>query len=172
MNTPAAARIWWMASLLALGALAGCSNSTQNTPTDRNDLSKMHTDRLTIKGHTFTAWLALTLDEQQKGLMQVPQEALATLPDGSHPGMLFVFPTEQMLSFWMLNTISPLDIIYFRADGVIVRKYTMAPLETRLYPSIEPAMYALEVRAGLLDELGIGPGDRVELPSSVLNLQP
>jgi len=171
MKTFVAALKWWMV-LPAVATLAGCSGSTQTVPADRNDLSKMQTDRLTIKGHTFTAWLALTPEEQQKGLMQVPQEALATLPDGSHPGMLFVFPNEQILSFWMFNTISPLDIIYFRADGMIVRKYTMAPLETRLYSSIEPAMYALEVRAGLLDELGIGPGDRVELPSSVLNLQP
>lgn len=148
-------------------ALTGCAAQSPGTASDRNDLSAMKTARIQIKGHTFEVWLALEPDEQQKGLMQVTADQLASLPD-AHRGMLFVFPTEQILSFWMYNTITPLDIIYFQSDGLIVSRYTMAPHETRLYPSIEPARYALEVRAGLLEELDIGPGDRVELPSPLL----
>jgi uncharacterized membrane protein (UPF0127 family) len=84
--------------------------------------------------------------------------------------MLFVFGDEELRSFWMYNTIIPLDIVYMRSDGVIVSTHTMAPLETRLYPSVEPAQFALEVRAGLLGELGIGVGDRAEIPSSILKV--
>src|SRR4029079_9386003 len=100
--------------------------------------------------------------------MNTTVDQLATMPDGTERGMLFIFETERPLSFWMLNTIIPLDIVYIRGDGRIVKKYTMAPLETRLYPSVEPALYALEMRAGLLDTLGVGPGDLVEIPDSIL----
>jgi len=151
------------------GLLLDCRALPPGGPTDRNNLEAMQKARLNIKGHAFEVWLALTPEQQEKGLMQVKAEQLAALPDGTNRGMLFVFPTERPLSFWMQNTITPLDIIYIRGDGHIVRKYTMAPLETRLYPSVEPAMYALEVRAGLLDELGIGPGDQVEIPDLLSN---
>ncbi len=150
--------------LLGLSAalLCGCAQQSAD-PEDRNNLDVMNKTRIEIKGHTFEVWLARTPSEQEHGLMQVTAEQLAALPDGSHRGMLFVFTAERQLSFWMYNTITPLDIVYIRGDGVIVRKYTMAPLETRLYPSVEPAMYALEVRAGLFAELGIAPGDTVQI---------
>jgi uncharacterized protein len=86
--------------------------------------------------------------------------------------MLFVFDFEQPLSFWMKNTIIPLDIAYIRTDGTIVKTYTMAPLETRTYPSIERARYALEVQAGLLDELGIQAGHTAEIPDGLLKRSP
>ncbi|MCL2330586.1 MAG: DUF192 domain-containing protein, partial [Phycisphaerae bacterium] len=85
--------------------------------------------------------------------------------------MLFVFSNERSLGFWMANTITALDIAYIAADGRIVRTYTMAPLETRTYPSIEPAQFALEVRAGLFAELGIAAGQYVDIPESVLKSQ-
>jgi uncharacterized membrane protein (UPF0127 family) len=135
----------------------------------------MDTARIQINACVFEVWLARTASEQEKGLMNTPVEALAPIPDDSgqglpdiQRGMLFVFPSERFCSFWMLNTVIPLDIAYVNADGQIITTYTMAPLETRLYPSVEPAMFALETRAGLLAELGIGPGDRVEIPEAVL----
>ncbi len=82
--------------------------------------------------------------------------------------MLFLFDQEMVLSFWMSNTITALDIAYIAPDGRIVKTYTMAPLETRIYPSIEPAQFALEVRAGLFAELGIVAGTYVEIPDSLL----
>ncbi len=152
------------------GLAAGCSGSA--TPENRNELDSMQKARITIKGTNFEVWLALTPLQQERGLMQVTEQQLAPLQDGTQRGMLFVFSDERQLSFWMYNTIIPLDIGYIRADGEIVSKYTMAPLETRLYPSVEPAQFALELRAGLLDELGIGVGDHVELPDSVLKSIP
>ena len=140
-----------------------------------NDLQAMQTARIEIKGHVFEAWLARTSDELETGLMNTPEEALAPIADPAgegqpdiQRGMLFIFRSEQILSFWMLNTIIPLDIAYINQDGEIVKTYTMAPLETRQYPSHEPAMFALEMRAGLLAELGIGLHDHVEIPEAVL----
>jgi len=170
---------------VTVGVLVGCGGGAeQNASTGgdktaseiasgyRNNLSTMEKTRIDVKGHPFEVWVARTSAEQQLGLMRVTQDQLSTLPDGVERGMLFIFSSEQMLAFWMLNTIIPLDIIYIRGDGQIVKKYTMAPQETRLYPSIEPAIYALEMRAGLLEQLNIGPGDHVEIPQGVLKGTP
>ncbi len=167
------------ALMLAMAwAGGGCKLGQQ--PNLRNDLDAMPTVNIQINGHTFHVWLATTDTERERGLMQVPAEKLAPLPpdpddglpDGAERGMLFVFENDRLLGFWMYNTIIPLDIAYLRHDGTIVTTYTMAPLETRTYPSIEPARFALEVRAGLFEKLGIGPGDHVEIPKAVLKSTP
>lgn len=139
------------------------------SPKDRNDLSAMDKARISIGEHTFETWLARKTEETQLGLMFVTAEELAPISDDNggatlHRGMLFVFAYDHPLSFWMRNTITPLDIAYIRSDGLIVSTHTMAPLETRSYPSGEPAMYALEVLAGTFDDLGIAAGDHVEIP--------
>jgi uncharacterized membrane protein (UPF0127 family) len=121
----------------------------------------------------FEVWIAANDNERELGLMQVAEEELAPIaqPEGKpaiQRGMLFLFDQEMVLSFWMSNTITALDIAYIAPDGRIVKIYTMAPLETRIYPSIEPAQFALEVRAGLFAELGIVAGTYVEIPDSLL----
>lgn len=164
---------------LSLSGGGGFSCTGQN-PHLRNDLDAMKTVDIQIKGHTFRVWLATTDKQRERGLMQVPAEKLApippdpatALPEGGQRGMLFVFESDRLLGFWMYNTIIPLDIAYIRSDGTIVTIYTMAPLETRTYPSIEPARMALEVRSGLFQELGIQPGDRVEIPADILKNTP
>jgi len=153
----------------------GCHWLGQSTEM-KNNLDTMRTAGIQIQGHAFQVWLATTDEQQQRGLMQVRQEQLDPiapnaalgLPLGADRGMLFVFSDEEPRAFWMYNTIIALDIAFIRSDGVIVMTHTMAPLETRLYPSVEPAQFALEVRAGLFAELGINPGMRVEMPESLL----
>lgn len=136
------------------------------SPEEPNKLDDMHRVRLTIGDARFEAWVADTEEERNRGLMFVGPEVMADLPDGTHRAMLFAFDHDQYLSFWMKNTIIPLDIAYIDSDGVIVSTHTMAPLDTRSgqYLSAAPARYALEVNANLLGELGIKKGDRVEIP--------
>lgn len=79
-------------------------------------------------------------------------------------GMLFVFPEERPLAFWMKNTLMPLDILYFDAEGNLVSVTTMTPCSgdpCPLYPSAATARYALEVPAGFGENHGIGPGWRM-----------
>jgi uncharacterized protein len=85
------------------------------------------------------------------------------LPDGQ--GMLFDFKREQDVSFWMQNTYIPLDMIFIRGDGSILRIVENAePLSTRLIPSGGPVLAVLEVIGGTARKLGIAPGDRVAHP--------
>jgi uncharacterized membrane protein (UPF0127 family) len=173
-NERMAVRSLW-ALLAGLAALGGCSGSTTGDAANKNNLAAMSKTNVRIGGTTFEVWLARTSEEQQRGLMQVTEDQLAAFDDPAgadrpqiQRGMLFVFDYEQPLAFWMYNTITALDIAYIATDGRIVKTYTMAPLETRTYPSIEPALYALEVRAGLFAELGVEAGQYVEIPESVL----
>lgn len=125
----------------------------------------MATADLTIRGsQKYKVWLARTSTEQEVGLMNTTE---AELPRDR--GMLFLFAEDRYLSFWMRNTIIPLDIAYIRSDGTIVKTYTMKALDESGYPSIEPAQFALEVRAGEFAAHGIGRGDHVDIPQEVFN---
>ncbi len=108
--------------------------------------------------HTFGVEMALTPEEQAKGLM-FRQE----LPEGQ--GMLFDFHREQPAVFWMKNTYIPLDMIFIRGDGRILRiaEHTV-PLSEELVRSGAPVRAVLEVVAGTAQKLGIAPGDRVAHP--------
>lgn len=113
-----------------------------------------------LKGERFTVELAQTADEQALGLMF--REEME-----DNRGMLFLFPVEAMRSFWMKNTRIPLDIFYFDADLKLVSVAENArPCKTRRcpnYPSKGPAKYVLELNAGKAAELGVQPGDVLEL---------
>jgi uncharacterized membrane protein (UPF0127 family) len=156
------------AVLLSVACGAGSTEVAAEITGPKNDLPKMKRAVVNIKGHAFDAWLAFTPQEQQTGLMNTTAAEMAPTPDGHDRGMLFVFDDDRVRGFWMLNTIIPLDIAYIRSDGTIVRIDTMPPLELRIFSSVEPAQFALEVNAGRFKALGIIEGDRVEIPDGVL----
>jgi uncharacterized membrane protein (UPF0127 family) len=97
--------------------------------------------------------------EQARGLMG--RTALA-----EDRGMLFVFPDEEMRSFWMRNTLIPLSIAFMDSEGHIVDLQDMKPLDDNppQYVSAEPARYALEVNRGFFEERGVEVGDSADLP--------
>ena len=105
--------------------------------------------------HVFSVEIADTDATRAKGLMFRKK-----LPDGQ--GMLFDFHNEQEVSFWMENTYIPLDMIFIRGDGRILRiAENTTPLSTRIIPSGGPVRAVLEVIGGTARKLGIAPGDRV-----------
>jgi uncharacterized membrane protein (UPF0127 family) len=85
------------------------------------------------------------------------------LPEGQ--GMLFDFGREQTVAMWMENTFVPLDMLFIRGDGSILRiAENTVPLSTRIIPSGGPVRAVLEVIAGTARKDGIEPGDRVAFP--------
>ncbi len=106
--------------------------------------------------HRFIVEVARTQEEQATGLMH--RQSLA--PDR---GMIFLYEPPQMTSFWMKNTLIPLDMIFVRPDGTIARiAENTVPLSLEPVPSLEPVRAVLEIAGGRSAELGIKPGDRVE----------
>jgi uncharacterized membrane protein (UPF0127 family) len=108
--------------------------------------------------HVFSVEIADTDAERAKGLMFRKK-----LPEGQ--GMLFDFGREQTVAMWMENTFVPLDMLFIRGDGSILRiaKNTV-PLSTRIIPSGGPVRAVLEVIAGTARKDGIEPGDHVAFP--------
>jgi YVTN family beta-propeller protein len=80
-------------------------------------------------------------------------------------GMLFSYNGEEPRTFWMKNTLIPLDMIFVDSSSKIVEiKENVPPCEQEecpTYPSKEPAQYVLEVNAGFVQENGIKVGDRL-----------
>ena len=77
-------------------------------------------------------------------------------------GMLFLFDSETPQSFWMHNTILPLDIIYVNSKMEIVSIVKNAkPYDDASLPSVKPAQYVVEVNAGYCDKYGIKEGDKI-----------
>jgi uncharacterized membrane protein (UPF0127 family) len=107
--------------------------------------------------HRFDIEVARTFEQQQTGLMY--RRSL-----GANRGMIFPMDPPRDASFWMHNTLIPLDIVFIRADGRIARITTARPLDDSPVPSGEPVAAVLELRGGRAAELGISEGDRVDWP--------
>ena len=80
-----------------------------------------------------------------------------------HQAMLFVFDEEFYASFWMKNTILPLDMIFADKTGRImtIHKNT-TPFSEQTYAATAPVMFVVETVAGFTDRYGIGVGDRIQ----------
>jgi YVTN family beta-propeller protein len=98
------------------------------------------------------------LEESMRGLMFRKH-----LPGNA--GMLFAYYDEKPRTFWMKNTLIPLDMIFVNGSSKIIEiKENVPPCaqdECPTYPSKEPAQYVLEVNAGFVQEKGIKVGDRL-----------
>jgi len=97
--------------------------------------------------------------ERAQGLMFVEEM-------GPLEGMLFVFERPQRVSFWMRNTLIPLDMVFIGADGVVDHIHSNAvPLdETGIFGGTE-IQYVLEINGGMAERLGLEVGNDLQHPS-------
>jgi uncharacterized membrane protein (UPF0127 family) len=139
-------------------ARSGDPSPTAQTPA-HHPISGLPVIDLTVthdhQPHHFRVEVATTFAEQEKGLMF----RTAMAPD---EGMIFPMPSGQPASFWMKNTVIPLDIVFIDLNGHISNIAANAKPydETPLY-SIGAVKGVLELNGGRAAELGIGPGDAV-----------
>lgn len=108
--------------------------------------------------HPVDAEIAATRDARTRGLMWRTQ-----LPEGT--GMLFIFEKDDWLSFWMKNTLIPLDMIFIRSDLTIVGIVERAEPKTlsARQPNNQQSMYVLEVPGGWSEKIGLKPGLKVQI---------
>lgn len=152
------------ACLLALASACSPQPAAEATPAAETSAPARHPESglavipLTVTSargpRRFRVEVAATAGEQQKGLM-------FRTSMGPDEGMIFPNAVPQQRSFWMKNTVIPLDIIYIGPDRRVLNIVHGMPYSTDPLPSAGPVINVLELTGGRAEELGIAPGDPV-----------
>lgn len=108
--------------------------------------------------HSFMVEEAKTLAQQARGMMWRDEM-------GDDEGMIFEFAEPKVATIWMKNTAIPLDILFVRSNGKILKIEHMAqPYKLRSASSEAVIAAVVELKGGRALELGIKPGDTVQHP--------
>ncbi len=136
-----------MAASAPVGAFAMCTPSHADL---RGDWGQMR----------FAVEIADDPAERAQGLM-----FRESMP--STAGMLFVYQTPEPLSFWMRNTLIPLDLLFLDETGTVVHIHENAvPLdETAISGGDAPLLAVLEINGGMSRQLGITVGTQLRHPN-------
>jgi uncharacterized membrane protein (UPF0127 family) len=108
---------------------------------------------MSVKGLSYSVEVARSDAEKQKGLMYRSKL-------DPKAAMLFVFDQDQIMHFWMKNTMIPLTAVFLSADGTVVDFKHMQPQSTSTVASEKIARYVLEVNLNDPDKYGYGIGDK------------
>lgn len=157
-------RAWAVLALAALLGAAGCSDGDGGAAAiaapGEEPSATVTISRSGAVAGSGCALLAADAETRRRGLMERTDL-------GGHVGMVFTFPSPVTTTFWMRSTPLPLSIAFFDADGAYVSQADMAPCgdegDCPSYAAASPYRYALEVRQGDLDALGVGPGATLAL---------
>ena len=145
---------------LLLIAVAGCDNKAP-APIDVGPKPQsLPTIQMKLNGTPFILQVADDDDTRETGLMYVHQMS-------ADHGMIFVFPNEKPLAFWMKNTPIDLDIIFLDHAAKVVSVKTMHAYDISDVPSDGPATYAIELNAGAAARAGVTVGQVEDMPSGI-----
>ena len=145
------------AALLALAPALACASKKGADPAV--PLPRVVVETSSGARHAVDVELARTEPERRKGLMDRP-----SLPDDA--GMLFIFDETSVQSFWMKNTLIPLDMIFIDDEGRIAGIVESAEPRTLTERTVgKPSRYVLEVNGGWSRAHGVRAGDRVRFES-------
>lgn len=158
MNTSLIRRRTIVSSFACLVLFTGLASaqSTAATSVAGQAQKTLQKVMLTINGNDLITEIANTPDQRYMGLSF--REAL-----GENEAMLFVYPETRMLTFTMRNTLLPLSIAYISKDFVITEIHDMPVGPDQLFPSAEPAKFALEVNQGWFEKNGIEAGTKISM---------
>lgn len=107
------------------------------------------------KPRRYRVEIAATPAQQAKGMM-----FRTKMPQGT--GMIFPLKPPRFASFWMENTLLPLDLIFIAPDGKVLNIVQGEPKSRAQLYSSGPAAAVLELNAGEAARIGLEPGDKVE----------
>lgn len=152
--------VTWMAILTLTLILGSCSLNISDLilflkAEDTQPQSLEIRGSFKAKGKTIFLEVAETKEQQEKGLMY--RTSLA-----NDRGMLFPYKPPRQVSFWMKNTLIPLDIIFIRDGQVKFILHNYPPCKSYPCPSYGPFVpvdQVIEIPAGQASKLGIKVGD-------------
>lgn len=152
--------------VLALLALVACSSPTRLPAPPAGGFDPAVT--VTFDGAPpLRAEVARRADQRARGLMQ-----RKVVPEGT--GMVFLFPKQVRVGFWMRGTLVPLSIAYVDGDRV-VSTAEMTPCRKDPcpdYPPTGPYTTAVEAPAGFFPSHGVGPGARMRIDGATQAPEP
>jgi uncharacterized protein len=137
-----------------------CASTAPKSSDANKDTAPAAAPSVTLASEDGQAWkvnveVANTPSLRANGLMN-----RASLAEDA--GMIFLFPKMDALSFWMKNTLIPLDMIFIRDDFSIAGIVENAePLTLDPRGVGVPSQYVLEVNGGAAARHGIKAGSRV-----------
>ena len=147
----------------APGETAPQDKAAQAANPDRiYQLSDLKTTKVSIGKNKFTLWVMDTNSKRQEGMMFLTDPEVKM-----DQGMLFVFPEAEDQSFWMKNTLIPLDIAFISKDKKILNTAQMKPHDETGTPSKGKAQYVLEMKKGAFQHFGIKAGQQVVIQADV-----
>ena len=117
---------------------------------------------INIKNLKFNLEVAITIPQKTKGLMD-----RTTLCQNC--GMIFVSSFEMPQIFWMKDTKIPLDMVFLDKNGTVINIETAIPepnvsdSNLKLYKSLQPSKYVIELNAGTSSQISLLPGDKIDL---------
>ncbi|MEE9131279.1 MAG: DUF192 domain-containing protein [Phycisphaerales bacterium] len=128
------------------------------------------TEQVTIAGELFHLEVASDDSMRAQGLMGRTEIA-------SDGGMLFIFSSPQVRQFWMGYCVVDIDIMFLDPNGRVTAIHTMKTEDPRKddeselayrkrladYPSVYATLFAIELRAGSIERLGVNVDDKIEL---------
>lgn len=128
-----------------------------------NPNTTFETTKIKIGEETYTMEIAKSSSQLSLGLGNRPSLC-------SKCNMIFVFPFEGILPFWMKDTLIPLDMVWVNSKNEIVSIQT-ATVETNksnsklyVYKNDQPAKYVIEFNAGTAQKIGLKIGDTLSIP--------
>lgn len=148
-------------ALISVTVFAILAGAFQLYSSTEQSLEGNHTE-IYFEDHSFSVEIADTPEERARGLMY--REEL-----GEDEGMLFVYEEEDYRSFWMKNTLIPLDIIFLDSDFEVINIEKAHPEPNTSdenlasYESERPAQYVLEINQNRSEEIGLEKGSEMSL---------
>jgi uncharacterized membrane protein (UPF0127 family) len=135
---------------LALASMAACAEAPANPAPAPGAAAVL------LHGHRINVEVAADDISRAHGLMD------RTSMPADH-GMLFVFPDSAVRTFWMKDTLIPLDMLFLDAHRKIVTVlHDVPPCKADpcpIYPSTQPARYVLELNGGAAARLDVRAGE-------------
>ncbi len=138
-----------LATFLFSPFILSCQNKKFNLPEENLVIEKSDGSKISVN-----AEVAVKAAERNYGYMKRKK-----IPEGT--GMLFVFEQDQILSFWMKDTPTPLTIAYIDSFGRITDLLDMQPFDLSSIQSSRSVRFALEVPQGWYKKMGVSIGDKV-----------
>ena len=125
-------------------------------------IDKLFQTELKIKDKVFNLWLAINPKQQKEGLSSLGSDEVDI-----NEGMLFIYPVNDIQTFWMKGTLIDLDIAFIDENGEICDIYNMKHSSTEYFSSTKNIRYVLELREGAFEKLNLVVGDKIEMPQII-----